>query len=109
MYEDPQQPIEKRVQDLLGQMTLEEKSCQLATYYYGRGEVLKDSLPTAAWKDMIFKDGIANIDEHINNTPKIKENETLNNNAATIAEVQRFFVEYTAHACIASVIRALMY
>jgi beta-glucosidase len=94
VYEDPQQPIEKRVQDLLSQMTLEEKSCQLATYY-GHGKVLKDSLPTAAWKDMIFKDGIANIDEHINNTPKIKENETPNNNAAAIAETQRFFVEYT--------------
>jgi Beta-glucosidase-related glycosidases len=94
VYEDTTQPIEKRIQDLLGQMTLEEKSCQLATYY-GHGKVLKDSLPTAAWKDMIFKDGIANIDEHINNTPKIKENETPYNNALALAETQRFFVEYT--------------
>jgi beta-glucosidase len=94
IYEDPLQPIEKRVKDLLSQMTLEEKSCQLATYY-GHGKVLKDSLPTEKWKHLIFKDGIANIDEHINNTPKIKENETPYNNAKALAETQRFFVEYT--------------
>ena len=33
VYEDPSQPIDKRVDDLLSQMTLEEKSCQLATLY----------------------------------------------------------------------------
>ena len=32
-YEDPARPVEERVQDLLGQMTLEEKTCQLATLY----------------------------------------------------------------------------
>ena len=33
VYEDPAQPVSSRVADLLNQMTLEEKSCQLATYY----------------------------------------------------------------------------
>lgn len=94
VYEDPQQPIEKRMANLLSQMTLEEKSCQLATYY-GHGKVLPDSLPTARWKQLILKDGIANIDEHVNNTPKIKENETPYDNAMTLRETQRFFVEYT--------------
>jgi len=94
IYEDPKQPIEKRIKDLLSQMTLNEKSCQLATYY-GHGKVLKDSLPTAEWTRLIFKDGIANIDEHLNNTPKIKENETPYDNAKALAETQRFFVEYT--------------
>jgi beta-glucosidase len=94
IYEDPAQPIEKRIDNLLSQMTLEEKTCQLATYY-GHGKVLKDSLPTLAWKQLILKDGICNIDEHINNTPKIKENETPFNNAAAINETQRFFVEQT--------------
>jgi beta-glucosidase len=94
LYEDPAQPIEKRIDNLLSQMTLEEKSCQLATYY-GHGKVLKDSLPTLAWKQLILKDGIANIDEHINNTPRIKENETPFNNAVAMKETQRFFVEYT--------------
>ena len=61
VYEDPEAPIEARVQDLLNQMTLEEKSCQMATLY-GFGRVLKDSLPTEGWKNEIWKDGIANID-----------------------------------------------
>ena len=30
-YEDPARTVEERVQDLLGQMTLDEKTCQLAT------------------------------------------------------------------------------
>ncbi|MCU7549724.1 glycoside hydrolase family 3 C-terminal domain-containing protein [Chitinophagaceae bacterium LB-8] len=94
IYEDPLQPVEKRIDNLLAQMTLEEKSCQLATYY-GHGKVLKDSLPTIEWNQLILKDGIANIDEHINNTPRIKENETPFNNATAINETQRFFVEYT--------------
>lgn len=94
VYEDPSQPVQKRISNLLSQMTLEEKSCQLATYY-GHGKCLKDSLPTANWINMIFKDGIANIDEHINNKPRIKENETPFNNAEAISETQRFFVEYT--------------
>ena len=94
IYEDPTQPIEKRITNLLSQMTMEEKSCQLATYY-GHGKVLKDSLPTVDWKNLILKDGIANIDEHINNTPRIKENETPYDNAVAMKETQRFFVEYT--------------
>ena len=65
VYEDPEAPIEARVQDLLNQMTLEEKSCQMATLY-GFGRVLKDSLPTEGWKNEIWKDGIANIDEQLN-------------------------------------------
>ena len=37
IFEDPSQPIQKRIADLLSQMTLEEKTCQLATLYgYGR-------------------------------------------------------------------------
>ena len=65
IYEDITQDLNKRADDLLSQMTLEEKSCQLATLY-GFGRVLKDSLPTKKWKDEIWKDGIANIDEQLN-------------------------------------------
>src|ERR1700722_1968724 len=70
-FEDPTQPVERRIADLLSQMTLDEKTCQTATLY-GFGRVLKDELPTPAWKNEIWKDGIANIDEHLNgvkNTP----------------------------------------
>lgn len=94
IYEDPSRSIDERLDDLLSQMTLEEKTNQLATYY-GLGKVLKDSLPTAEWKNMILKDGIANIDEHLNGFPRLKMNETPNKIAESLAENQRFFVEYT--------------
>src|SRR5688572_20477225 len=68
VFEDPQQPVNKRIDDLLAQMTLEEKSCQMATLY-GYGRVLKDEMPTAGWKNEIWKDGIANIDEELNSLP----------------------------------------
>jgi beta-glucosidase len=70
IYEDSTRPVEERVEDLLGQMTLEEKTCQLATLY-GTGRVLKDRLPTAGWKQEIWKDGIANIDEQLNGVPEL--------------------------------------
>ena len=69
-YEDPARPVEERVENLLGQMTLEEKTCQLATLY-GYGRVLKDKLPTPGWKKEIWKDGIANIDEQLNGIPEL--------------------------------------
>ena len=65
IYEDRTKPLDVRVQDLLNQMTVDEKTCQLATLY-GSGRVLKDSLPTEKWKNEIWKDGIANIDEELN-------------------------------------------
>ena len=65
IYEDPEADIDARVRDLLDQMTVEEKTCQLATLY-GFGRVLQDSLPTPEWKNEIWKDGIANIDEQLN-------------------------------------------
>ena len=49
IYEDPSQPVEKRVADLLSQMSVEEKTCQLATLY-GYGRVLKDSCPLPVGK-----------------------------------------------------------
>ena len=69
-YEDSARPVEDRVEDLLGQMTLEEKTCQLATLY-GTGRVLKERLPTPSWKQEIWKDGIANIDEQLNGVPEL--------------------------------------
>src|SRR5881394_1233811 len=65
VYEDSHAPVDRRVEDLLRQMTLEEKTCQTATLY-GYNRVLKDELPTPEWKKKIWKDGIANIDEHLN-------------------------------------------
>ena len=69
-YENPSVQVEQRVENLLSQMNLEEKTCQLATLY-GYGRVLKDKLPTPAWKKEIWKDGIANIDEQLNGIPEL--------------------------------------
>lgn len=100
VYENPAQPVEKRVADLLSQMTVEEKTCQTATLY-GYGRVLKDQLPTAEWKNEIWKDGIANIDEHLNgvksHTVFISDKYTYphSNHAEAINAVQKWFVEET--------------
>ena len=94
IYEDPSQPVEKRIKDLLGQMTLEEKTCQLATLY-GYKRVLKDELPTPEWKNAIWKDGIANIDEHLNGLKKTEWSYPYSKHAEAINIVQRWFVEET--------------
>ena len=89
LYEDPTQDVEKRLDDLLSQMTLEEKASQLVTYY-GYRKVLADSLPTEQWKTSVLRYGVANIDEHLNG--EIYDLERL---TAALAETQRFFVEHT--------------
>ncbi len=49
VYEDPSASIQARIDDLLSQMTMDEKTCQLATLY-GSGRVLEDSVPFLAGK-----------------------------------------------------------
>ncbi|MDL2221356.1 glycoside hydrolase family 3 C-terminal domain-containing protein [Parabacteroides sp. OttesenSCG-928-N08] len=96
VYEDPTAPVEARVQDLLSQMTPEEKSCQMATLY-GSGRVLKDPLPTPEWKNEIWKDGIGNIDEQHNGLGSFRSTYSFPYSASVDARqaVQRFFVEET--------------
>lgn len=99
IFEDRNQPVDKRVEDLLAQMTLEEKSCQLATLY-GFGRVLKDEMPTDAWKTSIWKDGIANIDENLNSLPyhpdaKSQYSYPFSKHAEAINTIQRWFIEET--------------
>uniref|UniRef100_UPI00262EA405 glycoside hydrolase family 3 protein n=1 Tax=uncultured Bacteroides sp. TaxID=162156 RepID=UPI00262EA405 len=96
VYEDPSAPLEARVQDLLSQMTMEEKTCQMATLY-GSGRVLKDSLPTAQWKNEIWKDGIANIDEQANGLGKFGSSLSYPyvNSVENRQTIQRWFVEQT--------------
>src|SRR4051794_39904675 len=48
-YEDPTLEVEKRIDDLVSRMTVEEKTAQMVTLY-GFPRVLKDELPTDAWK-----------------------------------------------------------
>lgn len=100
IYEDPSQPIEARVNDLLSQMNLNEKTCQMATLY-GWKRILKDSLPTPDWKHKIWKDGIANIDEHLNGfVGWTKRDESkfaadMKYHVWAMNETQRFFIEQT--------------
>ena len=101
VYEDASADIDARIEDLLSQMNLEEKTCQMVTLY-GYKRVLQDELPTAAWKEKIWKDGVGAIDEHLNGFRNwdlpITESEWLwpaSKHARALNIVQRFFVEET--------------
>ena len=99
VFENPKAPIESRVMDLLSQMTLAEKTCQMATLY-GSGRVLRDSLPTPQWTQEIWKDGIANIDEQLNGLGRGRKAYPeliypFSNHAEAINRIQRWFVEET--------------
>ena len=101
-YEDPSVDVETRITDLLGRMTLEEKTAQMVTLY-GFPRVLKDELPAPAWDQAMWKDGIGNIDEDMNGNrgvdghpltvPKYELPYSLH--ARALNEVQRFFIERT--------------
>ena len=93
--------LDARIENLLQQMTLEEKTCQMVTLY-GYKRVLKDALPTPEWKQMLWKDGIGAIDEHLNGfqqwglPPSDNENVwPASRHAWALNEIQRFFVEDT--------------
>lgn len=100
-YEDPTLEHEARISDLLSKMTLEEKTAQMVTWY-GFPRVAKDELPTAEWRTSLWKDGIGNIDEHMNgntgwnnNLPDPVHDLPYSLHARAINEVQRWFIEQT--------------
>lgn len=103
-YEDPALDDEARITDLLGRMTPDEKTAQMTTLY-GYPRVLKGELPTAAWKQAFWKDGIGNIDEHGNGhsgwieryhkLPVARYAFPWSLHARARNEVQRWFVEQT--------------
>ena len=100
IFEDPAQPVEKRVNDLLSQMTVEEKTCQMATLY-GYKRVLKEEMPSPSWKNEVWKDGIANIDEELNNLTSHTDDAPtqysfpFSKHALAINTIQKWFVEET--------------
>lgn len=101
VYEDSTQPVEKRLDDLLSQMTVKEKTAQLATLY-GYQRVLKDYLPTVAWSSAFWKDGVANIDEDLTGYPYFKKDVPGNayiwpasKHVWALNEIRRFFIEDT--------------
>lgn len=100
-YEDSALPVEMRITDLLGRMTIEEKTAQMTTLY-GYPRVLQDELPTAGWKDAFWRDGIGNIDEHINgntgwtnNLPNPVYDLPWSLHTRALNTVQRWFIEQT--------------
>lgn len=96
IYEDTSVALDKRVENLLQQMTVEEKTCQMATLY-GSGRVLKEALPVSAWKDSVWKDGIGNIDEQHNGLGKYGSEYSFPYGKSVEARktTQRWFVEQT--------------
>lgn len=95
IYEDASQPIEKRIEDLLGQMSIDEKTAQMVTLY-GYGRVAKDELPTEEWKNELWKDGIGNIDEASNGVyRKAKYKFPYDKHVWALNQIQKFFVEET--------------
>lgn len=96
VYEDPKADLEARLDDLLSQMTREEKAMQLLTLY-AYPSACKDKHPTKEWKTRAWKDGIANVDQagdaFANGTQDY--NKTPERNARYINNLQRFFVEQT--------------
>ena len=102
VYEDPSADVDARIEDLLSQMNVEEKTCQMVTLY-GYRRVLRDDLPTPEWKEMLWKDGLGALDEHLNGFRSWGvEPDTTNpwiwpasNHAWALNKVQSFFVEET--------------
>ena len=101
IYEDTSAPIDDRIEDLLSQMTVDEKTVQMVTLY-GYKRVLRDDLPTEDWKNQLWKDGIGAIDEHLNGFQQWglppSDNPFVwpaSRHAWALNEVQRFFIEET--------------
>ncbi|MFY0713592.1 glycoside hydrolase family 3 C-terminal domain-containing protein [Seonamhaeicola sp. NFXS20] len=99
IYEDAKAPLEARVQNLISLMNVNEKTCQLTTLY-GFARVLEDEMPNDKWKKRVWKDGIANIDEHLNTIWNQEKTHTkyaypYSTHAEAINTVQKWFVEET--------------
>ncbi len=88
IYKDSKQPIEKRTNDLLSRMTLEEKCVQLGSYWVF--ELLDNSKINYAKTDKLLKNGIGQI-TRIGGATTLHPKE-----AAEMAnEIQKYLIEKT--------------
>ncbi|WP_372772923.1 glycoside hydrolase family 3 N-terminal domain-containing protein [Mangrovibacterium sp.] len=99
VFEDPTQKVDDRVNNLISLMNVDEKTCQLTTLY-GYSRVLEDEMPNEKWKSRVWKDGIGNIDEHLNTIAGRASTDTefaypYSKHAEAINTVQKWFVEET--------------
>ena len=98
-YENQSLPIEKRIDDLVSRMNVNEKTAQMVTLY-GYGRVLKDELPNDLWLGEPWSDGIGNIDEQLNSVAYHPNAQTKlswppSRHAKAMNEIQKFFIEQT--------------
>ncbi|MCM2374255.1 glycoside hydrolase family 3 N-terminal domain-containing protein [Aporhodopirellula aestuarii] len=93
-YENPKLSIDERVADLIGRMSVDEKTAQMGTIY-GHKRVLKTTHPTEEWKKRVWKDGIANIDEHANGVREVMDMTGHAEHADLLNLIQRWFIEET--------------
>ena len=95
IYENQRLSIDKRIDHLLSLMTVEEKTMQLVTLY-GYGRVATEETPTPSWKNELWKDGLANIDEASNGvSPRAKYTFPYDKHVWALNQIQAFFVEET--------------
>ena len=93
-YENPELAVDKRVEDLIGRMNMDEKTAQMGTIY-GHKRILKDTHPTEKWKSRVWKDGIGNIDEHCNGVRGVTKMTGHKEHADLLNIIQRWFAEET--------------
>ena len=93
-YENSELPVEDRIADLISQMTLDEKTCQMGTIY-GYKRVLKSPVPVDKWKKRVWKDGVGNIDEHCNGVRLEQEYTDFVEHGKLLNRIQRWFIEET--------------
>ena len=95
IYEDQKQSIDTRINHLLSLMTVEEKTMQLVTLY-GYGRVATEEVPTPSWKNELWKDGLANIDEASNGvSDKAQYTFPYSKHVWALNKIQTFFIEET--------------
>ncbi|WP_208611146.1 glycoside hydrolase family 3 N-terminal domain-containing protein [Maribacter ulvicola] len=95
IYEDFTEPIESRIENLISLMTTEEKTMQMVTLY-GYGRVAEDEIPTPDWKNELWKDGLANIDEASNGvSEKAQYTFPYSKHVWALNQIQQFFIEDT--------------
>jgi len=61
IYKDPKQPIEKRVNDLLKRMTIEEKVAQLGSWRRNEKKIVKNRKFSFEEAKKFLKDGIGEL------------------------------------------------
>jgi beta-glucosidase len=100
LYKDPQAPLEQRVEDLLGRMTLEEKIAQITTIWNRKQEILTPAGELDAAKTrQLFPAGIGQVarpsDLHGNGDPYEQPYRDARQTVALVNAIQHFAVNDT--------------